>query len=236
MARRLAAEFAGTAMLVAIVVGSGIAADRLSDTAGLALLINAFATGAGLVAIILAFGPASGGHFNPVVSLSEGIIDGRAWAEVGAYMAVQVAGGLGGVVIAEIMFDAPVFAASSADRMTVGLLVAEALATAGLIAVILGCVRGKRPPSTVAFAVGAYIASAYFFTSSTSFANPAVTIARVLTDTFAGISPASALAFVPVQFASATAAIFFMRWLYPALTQSSDEIAVPGKTRQEAAI
>ena len=235
MPRRLAAEFLGTAFLVAIVIGSGIAGARLSDSIGLALLINAFATGAGLVALILAFGPASGAHFNPAVSVGEGVLGTMTWSEVGTYASAQVAGGVVGAVAAEAMFGESILSISSTDRLEPGLLLAESIATAGLLIVILGCVRGRRPASTVALAVGGYIASAYFFTASTSFANPAVTIARVFTDTFAGIGPQAAIAFVPIQLIAAAVAVLFMRWLYPSLTSSEGHIVVPELEEREVA-
>lgn len=238
MSRRLAAEFLGTAFLTAIVIGSGIAADRLSDSVGLALLINAFATAAGLTALILAFGPASGAHFNPVVSIGEGISSIMGWGEVAAYALVQiigaVCGAVCGAVAAEVMFGESVLTLSSTDRLEGGLLFAEGIATAGLLIVILGCVRGGRPASSVAFAVGGYIGSAYFFTASTSFANPAVTIGRVFTDTFAGISPSAATAYIPVQVLAAGAAVVFMRWLYPTLDSVDRHIVVPEMETQEA--
>ena len=235
MPRRLAAEFAGTAFLVAIVVGSGITGDRSSDSTGLALLINAFATGTGLVALILAFGPASGAHFNPAVSLGEGILGTMRWAEAGLYALAQVGGGVVGVIAAEVMFGAPVLSISRTDRLAPGVLFAEGIATTGLLIVILGCVRGRRPATTIAFAVGGYIAAGYFFTSSTSFANPAVTIARAFTDTFAGIAPSAAATFVPIQLASAAIAVLFMRWLYPTLATLEGHIVVPEFEPLEAA-
>ena len=234
MNRQLTAEFIGTALLVAIVIGSGIAGDRLSGSSGLALLINAFATGACLIALILAFGPASGGHFNPAVTLGEGLLGTMPWIEVAGYSAAQVSGGFIGTMVAEAMFGDSLLALSSTDRLEGRLLLAEAVATAGLLMVIIGCVRGKRPASTVAFAVGGYIASAYFFTASTSFANPAVTIARVFTDTFAGIAPSAAIAFVPVQLFSAGAAVIFMRWLYPSLTSENTQLVIPDRSEDAA--
>jgi glycerol uptake facilitator-like aquaporin len=227
MTRRLAAEFVATAFLVAVVIGSGIAGERLSDSTGLTLLINSLATGAGLVALILAFGPASGAHMNPVVTLADAALGGQNRVEAVEYATVQVAGGAVGAVIANLMFAEPAVAISSTERLEPGLLLAEVVATFGLVAVVLSCARSGTPATSVAFAVGAYIASAILFTASTSFANPAVTLARVLTDTFAGISPASAAAFVPAQVVGALCAAAFMGYLYPDVPASADRIVVP---------
>jgi arsenate reductase len=230
--RRLASEFVATAFLVAVVVGSGIAGDRLSDSTGLALLINAFATGAGLVALILAFGPASGAHMNPVVSMVDAWFKGMSWNECAGYVAAQVGGGMLGAVAANLMYGEPAVSLSRNARGG-GLWLAEAIATLGLIAVILGCARSRRPATAVAFAVGAYIASAYFFTASTSFANPAVTVARMFSDTFTGIEPTSALAFVPAQVVGGLVGAALLRYLYPGVTEATDRVVIPHPRSQE---
>jgi glycerol uptake facilitator-like aquaporin len=192
LARRATAEGVGTAFLVTIVVGSGIAAQRLSPgDVGLQLLENSIATGAGLVALILAFGPVSGAHFNPVVTLADRLLGGTTTRDSAVYMIVQVAGACVGAVVANLMFDLPAVTLSTHTRSSSGLWLGEVVATFGLLLVILGVVRSGRA-SAAAFAVGGYIAAAYWFTSSTSFANPAVTIGRSLTNTFAGIAPSSA--------------------------------------------
>jgi glycerol uptake facilitator-like aquaporin len=214
LARRVAAEAIGTAFLLATIVGSGIMAERLcSGNDGLALLCNALATGAGLVAMILALGPVSGGHFNPVVTLADAVEGGLAWKEVPAYAAAQVAGAVLGVAIADLMFALPVFTLSTHERTGPGQWLAEAVATFGLLATIFGVSR--RTPTATPIAVSAYIVSAYWFTASTSFANPAVTLARALTDTFAGIRIADVPAFVLAQVAGAIAATLVCRWLVP---------------------
>ena len=221
LARRLTAEAVGTGFLVAAVVGSGIAAQRLSpNDVGLQLLENAFATGAALVALILAFGSVSGAHFNPVVTLADRLLGGMASGEAGAYVVAQVIGGCIGAIIANLMFDLPAIEWSTHERAAGGLWLGEVVATFGLVLVILGVVRSTRTASRAplaAVAVGGYIAAAYWFTSSTSFANPAVTIARTLTDTFAGIQPASVPAFVAAQLAGGIAAVALARYLWPTL-------------------
>jgi glycerol uptake facilitator-like aquaporin len=212
--RRLTAEFVGTALLVAVVVGSGICAQRLSADPGLQLLENAAATGAGLVALILAFGEISGARFNPLVTATA-VLDGRLAARhAPAEVAVQIAGAVLGAVAANAMFDLDLVTISDHARVTNGTLLAEVLATFGLITIICGVVRSTNAAQT-ALAVGAYIAAAYWFTSSTSFANPAVTIARTLTDTFSGIAPVSALAFIAAQCVGAAGAIALDRYLHP---------------------
>jgi len=188
LGRRATAEFIGTAFLLAGVVGSGIMADRLSTDVGLVLFQNAFATGAILVALILALGPASGAHFNPAVTLADRILGGTDNTTAGVYVAAQVAGGAFGVMIANLMFGLDAVNWSTKERTGADLVLAEAVATFGLIMVIYGVVRAGKP-TLAAFSVGGYIAAAYYFTSSTSFANPAVTLARTLSDTFAGIAP-----------------------------------------------
>ncbi|MCB0973085.1 MAG: aquaporin [Actinobacteria bacterium] len=211
---QLTAEFVGTATLVTAVVGSGIMAQNLSVDEGLILLQNAFATAAALVALILAFGPASGAHFNPVVTLAAarfGALSNRAAL---AYVAAQTAGAILGVIVANAMFGLPVIELSSNDRGAAELVFSETVATFGLVLVIFAVVRSGRAHSA-AFAVGGYIAGAYYFTSSTSFANPAVTAARTLSDTFTGIAPASAPAFIAAQIVGALAAVVVARTVYP---------------------
>jgi glycerol uptake facilitator-like aquaporin len=227
MARRLTAEFVGTAFLLATIVGSGIAGDRLSDSTGLALAINAIAVGAVLVALILAFGPASGGHFNPVVSLAQAALGGMRWSEVPPYVAAQCVGGILGAVAGNLMFEEPALAISDTDRLSAGLVFAEVVATFGLLAVIFGCARARRPATSVAFAVGAYITAAFFFTASTSFANPAVTLGRVFTDTFAGIDPQSAVAFAPAQLVGAALGAGLLWYLYPDMPETAERATIP---------
>ncbi len=226
MSRRLAAEFVATAFLLTAIIGSGIAADHLTGSPGLALLINAVATGAALTALILAFGPASGAHLNPLVSVADAWLGGMTWGEAAAYICAQVAGAVGGAVVANLMFSEPAVTISTTSRSGGGLWLAEIIASFGLLGVILGCARAQRSGTSVAFAVGAYITGAYFFTASTSFANPAVTVARMFSNTFAGIAPASALAFVPMELTGGALAVLFLRWLYPSLVDSADGIAV----------
>jgi glycerol uptake facilitator-like aquaporin len=214
LSRRLTAEAIGTAMLLAAIVGSGIMADRLSGgNGGIALLANTIATAAALVALILTFGPISGAHFNPAVSIADASQGGLAWREVPGYVTVQILGGVTGVWIAHLMFGERVLMLSLRARNEPGQMVSEFIATFGLLSVIWGCSR--RRADAVPFAVAAYIAAAYWFTASTSFANPAVTLARALTDTFAGIRPADVPGFVVAQIAGATAATLLFRWLTP---------------------
>jgi glycerol uptake facilitator-like aquaporin len=209
---RLAVEFMGTAFLLMAVVGSGIMAERLSGgDVALALLANSLATGAALVALILALGPISGAHFNPVVTLADAMQGGIAWREVPGYIAAQIAGAFGGVAAAHGMFGLPLFFASHHARRGGALLLNEFIATFGLLAVIWGCARVRSP--AVSFAVGAYITAAYWFTASTSFANPAVTLARAASDTFAGIRPFDAPQFIVAQLVGAVAAALCFRWL-----------------------
>lgn len=208
--RRMAAEFFGTAFLLAAVVGSGIMADRLAGgNVALALLANSLATGAALVALILALAPISGAHFNPVVTLADAMQGGIAWRELPAYVSAQIIGAFGGVAAAHRMFGLPVFFPSHHARHGGALLWSEFIATFGLLVVIWGCARS----SAAAFAVGSYISAAYWFTASTSFANPAVTLARAASDTFAGIRPVDAPAFIAAQLAGAVAASLGCRWL-----------------------
>lgn len=224
LARKLVAEALGTALLVAIVVGSGIYAERLSSDAGLQLLENSIATGAGLVALILAFGPVSGAHFNPVVTLADRVLGGISTRDALAYIPAQVVGGCLGSIAANIMFDLDAISVSNHARSSGPLWFSEVIATMGLLLVILGVVRSGKA-HTAPFAVGGYIAAAYWFTSSTSFANPAVTIARTLSDTFAGIKPSSVPAFVVAQLVGAALAVVIARFLHPNLP--ADDVVVP---------
>src|SRR4051812_9138784 len=215
LARRLLAEYLGSAFLAAIVIGSGIAAQRLSggDT-GLALLENAAATAAGLFAIILMFGPVSGGHFNPVVSLVDAGFGGLSWRDTLAYIPAQIAGCISGAVVANAMFALTAVSISTHHRASPSHLFAEVIATLGLILVTFALARSGRA-TTAPAAVGAYIGAAYWFTSSTSFANPAITVGRMFSDTFAGIAPASVPGFVIVQLAGGLLAFAVVRILYP---------------------
>ena len=206
LAPRLVAEALGTGLLLIAVVGSGIAAEQVSEDVGLQLLENAVATAAALVAIILAMGPVSGAHLNPVVTLADRVLGGLTTVEAAGYVAAQFVGGAVGVVITNLMFSLPAVELSTTSRSSGGLWLAEVVATFGLLLVIFGVVRSGRT-SMAPFAVGAYIGGAYFFTSSTSFANPAVTTARMLSDTFAGIAPGSAPAFVAAQLVGAALAV-----------------------------
>jgi glycerol uptake facilitator-like aquaporin len=212
LSRRLAAEGIGTAMLLAAVVGSGIMGARLAGgNVAIALLANTLATGAALFALIVTFGSISGAHFNPAVSIADASEGGLAWSEAAAYALMQLAGAVLGVAVADAMFGEPVFAWSRHARAGWPQLLSETIATFGLLAVIRGCAR--RRPDAVPFAVGAYIVAAYWFTASTSFANPAVTIARSLTDTFAGIRPADVAGFIGAQAVGAAGATAVFRWL-----------------------
>lgn len=220
-ARRLAAEAVGTGLLLAAVVGSGIMGERLAGgNVAIALLANTVATGATLVALILTFGPISGAHFNPAVSLAEAWQGGLAWREVPGYVASQCFGAFAGVAAAHTMFGEAVFSVSRHERAGGAQLFSEFVATFGLVSVIWGC--GRRRPAAVPFAVGAYIAGAYWFTPSTSFANPAATLARAASDTFAGIRPEDGPGFVAVQLAGAAAATALFRWLSPALRDEEE--------------
>ncbi|MCG2624593.1 aquaporin family protein [Arthrobacter sp. I2-34] len=229
LARRSLAELIGTALLVATVVGSGIAASRLSpEDTGLQLLENSLATGAVLVALIIALQPVSAA-FNPVVTLAERWLGVIGWREAGALIAAQVAGGILGTVLANLMFDLPAVTISANQRTGPGLWLAEAVATAGLLLMIFGAARAGRK-DMIAFAVGGYIAAAYWFTSSTSFANPAVTVARMFSDTFAGIAPASVLPFVAMQLAGGILAAVLIRLLYPRAAQAAAEMTTENST------
>jgi glycerol uptake facilitator-like aquaporin len=214
-ARRLVAEGLGTALLLAVVVGSGIMGERLAGgNLALALLANSLATGAGLVALILMFGTISGAHFNPVVTLSEAWQGNLRKPEVLPYIGVQIAGAFAGVAAAHLMFGEPLWFASEHVRTGAAQWWSEFVATFGLLAVIIGCSRSR--PGVTPFAVAAYITAAYWFTSSTSFANPAVTLARAASNTFAGIRPGDAPGFIVAQLLGAAAATFLFCWLYPA--------------------
>ena len=226
-ARRTVAEAVGTSLLLAAVVGSGIMAERLAaGNAAVALLANTLATGAALLALILTFGPVSGAHFNPAVTMVDAWQRGLPWALVPHYIAAQFAGGYTGVLIAHAMFDERLFMLSTHVRSGKTQVFSEFIATFGLLSVIWGCSR-RRAAVDVPFAVAAYITAAYWFTASTSFANPAVTLARAFTDTFAGIRLADAPAFIAAQFAGAAAATVLFRWLAPALPARAPDVVVP---------
>jgi len=223
---RIAAEFLGSAFLVAAVVGSGIMAERLAGgNAALALLANTIATGAALVALILAFGPVSGAHLNPVVSFADALEGGLAWSQMLPYAAAQIFGGICGTFAAHAMFGLPLVSLSRHIRSGPAQYLSEFIATFGLLCVIWGCSRTRS--SAVPFAVGSYITAAYWFTASTSFANPAVTIARCLSDTFAGIRPADVPLFIVAQFAGGIAATVLFRWLIPSLPSRAKDVVVP---------
>ncbi len=223
--RRLLAEFLGSAFLAALVIGSGIAAQRLSPgQTGLELAENAAATAAGLFAIILMFGPVSGGHFNPVVSFADAAFGGLSWRDAAAYLPAQVAGCTAGAVAANLMFALPAVTVSAKHRATGAHFLSEIIATAGLLLVIFALARSGRGASAPA-AVGAYIGAAYWFTSSTSFANPAITIGRMFSGTFAGIAPGSVLAFIGAQIIGGALAVAAIKALYPAIT-SADAAAI----------
>jgi len=227
----LVAEFVGTALLLVAVVGSGIMGERLAGgNVAIALLANTLATGAALVALILTFGPISGGHFNPIVSFADASQGGLIWSRASAYAVVQVVGAIAGVAAADYMFEVPIYAWSRHVRSGLPQAFSEAIATFGLLAVIWGCSR--RRSGVVPLAVGAYITGAYWFTASTSFANPAVTIARSLTDTFAGIRPVDVAPFIAGQAIGGAAATALFRWLVPALPVTAEQVVVPhGQTR-----
>jgi glycerol uptake facilitator-like aquaporin len=218
--RRLLAEALGTGLLLATVIGSGIMGAMLAGgNVALALLANTLATGAILVVLILIFGPVSGAHFNPAVTLVLALRGEFAWRDLLPYVAVQLAGAIAGVWLAHLMFELPAWQVSTTVRPGSGQWLAEMVATFGLLLTILGCVAVA--PSSVAYAVGLFITAAYWFTASTSFANPAVTIARSLSDTFAGIAPSNVPAFIAAQLAGAIAALAVARWLWPADADSS---------------
>ena len=226
MVRRAVAEGLGTAFLLAAVVGSGIMGERLAGgNVAIALLANTIATGGALVTLILTFGPISGAHFNPAVTLADASQGGLPWRETPIYIAAQIVGAFAGVAAAHLMFTEPVFFASRHIRSGGAQLFSEFVATFGLLSVIWGCARLRS--AAVPFAVGAYITSAYWFTASTSFANPAVTLARAASDTFAGIRPADAPGFIAAQLAGAAVATVLFRWLVPSLPKDSEKVVVP---------
>lgn len=235
--RRLLAEFVGTGLLVAVVIGSGIAAQRLSpNDAGLQLLQNSLTTVFGLGVLILLFGPVSGAHFNPAVSAVDWLLgrtsgSGLTGADAAAYSATQIAGGIGGALLANAMFELPALQISNHIRSGIGLWLGEVVATAGLIAVIVALLRTGRA-SLCAGAVASWIGAAYWFTSSTSFANPAVTIARMFSDSFAGIAPTSVLGFVVARIVGAAIGAALAVVLYPDAARAADNVvAHPGRTR-----
>ncbi|WP_428312742.1 MIP/aquaporin family protein [Hydrocarboniphaga sp.] len=224
--RRAVAECLGTALLLAAVVGSGIMGERLAGgNVAIALLANSIATGGVLMALILSFGPISGAHFNPAVTLADASQGGLPWREVPAYVAAQIIGAFVGVAAAHAMFTEPTFAVSLHERSGPAQAFSEFVATFGLLSVIWGCARLRS--SAVPFAVSGYIVGAYWFTASTSFANPAVTLARAATNTFAGIRPIDAPLFVVAQLAGAAAATLVFRWLVPTLPQAAANVVIP---------
>ena len=224
--RKLAAETVGTAFLLAAVVGSGIMGERLSGgNVAIALLANTVATGAMLVALILTFGPISGAHFNPAVTLADAWQRGIAWRDVPGYVVAQITGAFVGVAAAHLMFGEPIFSASQHARSGSAQVFSEFVATFGLLAVIWGCVRLRS--SVVPFAVGAYITGAYWFTASTSFANPVVTLARSMTNTFSGIRPDDVPGFIVAELAGAMAATALFAWLVPPLSAEAKDVVVP---------
>lgn len=232
LARRAFAEFLGTGLLVAVVVGSGIAADRLSpSSAGLALLINAAATAAGLAVIILLVGPVSGAHVNPAVSLVDSALRRRSGSgltgrELGAYLPAQIVGGIAGAVLGNLMYDLPAVSIASTDRSGAHLLLAEVVATAGLVALVFALARTGKAAAAPA-AIGAYIGAAFFFTSSTSFANPAVTIGRLFSDTFTGIAPQGVPGFVLAQLVGAAVGAVLVLALYPTAASAAADVVAP---------
>ena len=229
--RRLAAEFLGSAFLAAIVIGSGIAAQSLSPSdTGLELLENSAATAAGLFAVILMFGPVSGAHFNPVVSFADAALGGLRWRDAAAYLPAQVAGCVTGAIGANLMFAQAAVSVSVKHRASGAHALSEVIATAGLLLVIFALARSGRA-ATAPAAVGAYIGAAYWFTASTSFANPAITIGRMFSDTFAGIAPSSVPAFIAAQAVGGIVGVIIIRVLYPALTPAqAAQVVVPHET------
>src|SRR4051794_22036557 len=227
LTRQALAEFLGSAGLVTVVIGSGIAAQRLSPTdVGLELLENALITGAGLVALILAFGPVSGGHFNPVVTLADRVFGGVDNRQVTAYLPAQLAGGVVGAVAANLMFSLDAVNISTHHRSGGGLWLSEALATFGLVVLIFGLVRAGKS-ALAPFAIGAYITAAYWWSSSTSFANPMIDVSRMLSNTFAGIAPSSVPMFVVMQLIGGAVAVVIVAVLYPNVAAVADEVVVP---------
>jgi glycerol uptake facilitator-like aquaporin len=232
-ARRIAAEGVGTAMLLATIVGSGIMGERLAGgNVAIALLANTLATGAMLIALILTFGPISGAHLNPAVTLADASQGGLPWREVPGYLVAQLLGAFVGVATAHAMFGLPLFSASHHSRAGSAQVFSEFVATFGLLSVIWGCARLRS--SAVPFAVGCYITGAYWFTASTSFANPAVTLARAASDTFAGIRPTDAPGFIVAQLAGAAAATALFRWLVPTLAKDSKAVVMPHAGEMES--
>jgi len=233
--RRLTAEFIGSAFLAAIVIGSGIAAQQLSPgNTGLQLFENAAATAAGLFAIILMFGPVSGGHFNPVVSFVDAAFGGVSWRDASAYLPAQVAGCALGAVVANVMFSRAAFEISTKHRASAAHFLSEIVATLGLLLVIFALARSGRSRTAPA-AVGAYIGAAYFFTSSTSFANPAITVGRMFSNTFAGIAPSSAPSFIAAQVVGGVVAIGLILVLYPNMTsEQAGDILFPHEIEADA--
>jgi glycerol uptake facilitator-like aquaporin len=237
LSRRLVAELLGTGLLVTVVVGSGIAAQRLSPRdVGLQLLENSTATALGLTVLILVFGPVSGGHFNPVVSAADWLLGRRTGTGLTgrlacAYTLAQVVGAVAGAELANLMYRVPLGNLSSKDRLGATLLLGEVVATAGLLVLVLALARTGQGLFT-APAVGAYIGAAYWFTSSTSFANPAVTVGRMFSDTFAGISPASAPGFVLAETVGAAVAVALVGWLYPDIARAADDVVVPHRAHR----
>jgi glycerol uptake facilitator-like aquaporin len=229
--RRTVSEFIGTGFLVAAVVGSGIMGERLAaGNVAIALLANTIATGAALVALILAFGPISGAHFNPAVTLVDAIERGVSWKDAACYVPAQCLGGIGGAIAAHVMFRLPSISVSHHARAGSAQVFSEFVATFGLLSVIWGCSRLRS--EMVAFAVGAYITAAYWFTASTSFANPAVTIVRSLSDTFAGIRPSDVPWFIIAQFLGAFAATLIFRWLVPNLNLRAKQVLLAHRSNQ----
>lgn len=232
LTRRAVAEFVGTAILLATVVGSGIMGERLAGgNVAIALLANSIATGGVLMCLILALGPVSGAHFNPAVSVSDALRRGLSVSECAVYIIAQVLGGIIGVIAAHTMFGLPPLFASHHVRTGASQWLAESIATFGLVLVIWGCVRFKSP--FTAFAVAGYIVAAYWFTASTSFANPAVTLARSLSDTFAGIRPLDVPGFIVAQFVGALSATALFNWFAPISSEQAEELLLPhdGETR-----
>ncbi len=224
--RKLCSEALGTALLLAAIVGSGIMGDRLAQgNVAIALLANTIATGATLAALILTFGPVSGAHFNPAVTIADAALGGLPWKEVPGYLAAQIGGAMTGVACAHIMFGLPVYSVSYHARSGFAQAFSEFIATFGLLSVIWGCSRFRS--SSVAYAVAAYITGAYWFTASTSFANPAVTLARSLTNTFAGVAPGDTPAFIVAELLGAGAATFTFRWLAPAASAAAPDVVLP---------
>jgi glycerol uptake facilitator-like aquaporin len=230
--KRVAAEFVGTCFLVAAVIGSGIMAERLAGgNIALALLANTIATGGALVALILAFGGISGAHFNPAVTVADALERGISWREVPGYIAAQSLGGIAGAAAAHLMFGLPLFSLALHQRSGTAQVFSEFIATFGLLAVIWGCARFRA--SSIPFAVGAYITAAYWFTSSTSFANPAVTIARAVSNTFAGIRPIDVPLFITAQMCGAITATMVMRRMIPSLPEKAEDILLPHHNSNE---